>query len=75
MGYISFEDFLKLPNRLLTYIISIRKSDALLQAKKDLSLAKDKDVRKKLSDYINELEAFFYEQQRHQYKGPSKKSI
>lgn len=63
MGYLSLEDFLKLPSSLPSYIMAIRITDSLVKAKQDLREIKDQESRKKLSNYIRELEAFFNEQQ------------
>lgn len=66
MGYIDYENFLKLPSRITSYIIAIRVSESLKKAKKELDEADIKDIktRKKLSNTIYNLEAFFNESKR-----------
>lgn len=59
MGYLSYDDFMKLPAGLLNYIIGIRKADFLKELKGEQHNTKDKDQRKKLANKIRDLEAFF----------------
>lgn len=52
---------MQLPSGLPVYVSAIRMADELKKLRQLLSETKDKDVRKKLSSNIRELEAFFNE--------------
>lgn len=59
VGYVDYSKFLKLPSCLTNYVIAIRTADAIKQNYNELSSVKDKDVRKKLNNNIQQLEEFF----------------
>lgn len=59
MGYIDLERFMELPTALPSYVNAVRAADSIKTMRSELRETTDSKTRKKLTDNLNKLEAFF----------------